>query len=77
MRRVLVSWVGASDLKAMGSGTRGPHGPVADALVAMRFDEPHLLCNYPIKDARAEVKWVRERTDAAITQHAASAPRRY
>lgn len=49
MRRVLVSWIGGNDLKAVGNGSSGP---VLSTLKNEAFDSVELLYAYP----RAEVE---------------------
>jgi len=65
-KRVLVCWVGQTDLRAVEESAEIGVGPIAQALDAVAYDEAVLLCNYA--EARAEkfVRWLRKR--APITR---------
>ncbi|HEX7841992.1 MAG TPA: sigma-54 dependent transcriptional regulator [Kofleriaceae bacterium] len=66
MRRVLVSWVGRTDLRAPSEPEAVGLGPVAQALEVREFDEVVLLCDYPEAQAKPYVKWLSGRSKARI-----------
>ena len=67
--KVLVSWIGASDLKAV---IGGEVGPVRSALAAVDFDGVELLCAYPAEQVERYLGWLREQVDISVTAHAES-----
>ena len=67
MRKVLVAWLGKSDLRAPTEGEQVGVGPIAQALGAREFDEAFLLSDYHERPVAAYVKWLRGRTKARIT----------
>ena len=69
MSNVLVSWVGAKDLRAAASDHGVGLGPLGQAVDCKRFDEFHILCNYPRKDMAAYLKWIRARTPCRVMPH--------
>ena len=67
--RVLVSWIGANDLKAV---IGREVGPVRSALSAVEFDSVELLCAYPAEHVESYVSWLREEFDISVTDHVES-----
>lgn len=67
--RVLVSWIGANDLKAV---IGGEVGPVRSTLSAVEFDSVELLCAYPAEHVEGYVGWLREEVDISVTAHVES-----
>jgi len=63
--RVLVCWLGATDLRAA-AGTADGVGPVAQAIEAKAFDHVYLLCDYNEARAQAYLSWIRPRCSAEI-----------
>lgn len=68
MATVLVSWIGATDLKASRGEVEGL-GPVANALAARSFDAVHLLANYPKSDVGPYTKWLGTKTASQLYIH--------
>ena len=64
--RVLVSWIGNTDLKAAASVVDAGVGPIGQALDARQFDEVVLLTNYRKSDVDAYASWVKPRTKAKV-----------
>ncbi|PVZ64500.1 sigma-54 interaction domain-containing protein [Pelagibaculum spongiae] len=67
MKKLLVSWIGNHDLKAIDQSTTGP---VLAALehaksIGRPFDNVYLLCNYPKKDAEKYVSWLNKKVPQA------------
>lgn len=72
MRRVLLAWVGVSDLNGPGKEAAGDLGPVAQALAVRDFDQV-LLLEYFGKPAHQEmvppyIAWLRARTTAKVVE---------
>jgi len=66
MRKVLVAWVGRTDLRAPSeSGVVGT-GPIAQALDARAFDEVFLLSDYDERVVAPYLKWLRARAKVRI-----------
>ncbi len=66
MRKVLVAWVGNTDLKAPIEGDAVGLGPIAQAIGARTFDEAVLLTNFEDRLVGPYVKWLRGRTTTKI-----------
>ena len=52
MKKILISWIGRTDLRAVAEGDSVGLGPIAQAIRAVSFDQVLLLNNFP----EAEVK---------------------
>lgn len=61
VHRVLLSWVGRADLRAVDGGDQYGLGPIGQALAQLDFDEVRLLCNYPEPEGHAYLEWIRGR----------------
>lgn len=66
MRKVLVAWVGLTDLKAPTEGDKVGVGPIAQALAARTFDEALLLWNTDEESVAAYREWLRKRSKTRI-----------
>lgn len=69
--KVLVSWIGITDLEAAGartpkSGGSPGAGPLGQALEKRVFDRVVLLTNFSKSENSTYLKWARERTNATI-----------
>lgn len=62
MRKVLVAWLGKTDLRAPTESDQIGIGPVAQALEARPFDEAFLLSDYDDRVVAPYSKWLRART---------------
>lgn len=67
MSRVLVAWVGATDLKAAKGDGDGGIGPIAQAVVARTFDQVVLISDYDKSIVAAFESWLKTKTAAEIT----------
>ena len=67
MSRILVSWVGATDLRASKGEASAGAGPVAQAVQARKFDRVVLIANYEKAECAAYQAWLSQKTTAAIT----------
>ena len=63
--RTLVSWIGGNDLHSTGSNSAS-HGPIFSTLSAQSFDRLELLYNYPRKDVKLYLQWLKQQTSVAI-----------
>ncbi|MEE9391947.1 MAG: sigma-54 dependent transcriptional regulator [Planctomycetota bacterium] len=61
MRKILMSWVGLTDLRAPKESDKVGLGPVAQALSQQSYDHVVLMTNYPESDTVPYVDWLRER----------------
>lgn len=66
MRKVLVAWVGRTDLRAPAEGDEVGVGPIAQALDARAFDEAFLLSDYDERTVAPYVKWLRGRSKVRV-----------
>lgn len=68
MPRILVCWVGNTDLKASRGEIEGV-GPIANALAARAFDVVQLLADYPKREVGPYIKWLETRTEVPLQIH--------
>lgn len=61
MGRILLAWIGRTDLKAAAGEEEG-QGPIAQAVQAIQFDEVILLNNYPQDEAAGYLSWLQAQT---------------
>jgi DNA-binding NtrC family response regulator len=66
LRRVLVTWVGRTDLRAPTEAAVVGLGPIAQALGTLPFDEAFLLSDYPEGETSSYVTWLRGRTNVEL-----------
>lgn len=66
MSRVLVSWIGRTDLKAVTDSATFGEGPLAQAVRARSFDVVALLTNDDAKTVAPFVRWLQAMTSARI-----------
>src|SRR5437764_1481683 len=66
MRRILMAWIGNTDLRAPLENEIVGLGPIAQALDARPFDEAVLLSNYDVRRVAIYVKWLRGRTSVPL-----------
>ncbi|MCA9631031.1 MAG: sigma 54-interacting transcriptional regulator [Myxococcales bacterium] len=66
MRRVLLAWVGKTDLRAPTESDAVGVGPIAQAVDGREFDEVMLISDYDAKLVQPYLKWLRARTKARI-----------
>ena len=58
-QRLLVSWVGGNDLKAVSGGEAGP---ILSTLKAVPTDSVQLLYSYPVERVEPYLAWLRNRS---------------
>jgi DNA-binding NtrC family response regulator len=66
MPKVLLTWIGATDLKASRNEASAGVGPVAQAVAARSFDHVVLLSNYPKGESTEYEAWLKKRTPASV-----------
>jgi len=66
--RILISWIGANDLKALKG--RSP-GPIAATLKNVSFDAVELLYNYPEEQVQLYLSWLEKHFNVPIQKHKA------
>jgi hypothetical protein len=66
VRKVLIAWIGKTDLRAPTESEAVGMGPIAQALTGRSFDEAFLLSDYDDKVVQPYVKWLRERCPTRI-----------
>ena len=66
MKKVLVCWVGNTDLRAPAGEKKVGLGPIGQAAADTDYDEIAILSNYPEEIAAAYLSWLRPRTRGKI-----------
>lgn len=66
VRKILVAWIGKTDLRAPAEGEVVGLGPIAQAIEARIFDSVSLLSDYDDKLVRPYLKWLRGRSSVRI-----------
>ena len=77
MHKVLISWIGTTDLRAPGEGAEVGTGPVAQALKELHFDEARLLTNHEPETVAPYHSWLQARhpkVQTRVVQEALSSP---
>ena len=74
MNRILLYWLGRTDLCAVSEADEVGIGPIAQALATGRFARLELLCDYPAEEATRYLDWLRARTDIEIIPHPVTLP---
>ncbi|MBK5931301.1 sigma-54 factor interaction domain-containing protein [Halochromatium salexigens] len=69
MDRLLFSWLGRTDLRAIEEADTVGTGPVAQAVDTGRFSHLALICDYSATEAQAYLDWLRQRNQTPITVH--------
>lgn len=69
MDRLLFSWLGRTDLRAIEEADTVGTGPVAQALDTSRFSHLALICDYSATEAQAYLDWLRQRNQTPVTVH--------
>jgi DNA-binding NtrC family response regulator len=69
MRKVLVSWIGMTDLRAATGDSQAGVGPLGQAVDCKLFDEFHLLSNYTAAQVNTYLKWLKAKTKCRIESH--------
>lgn len=65
-QRILLSWIGRTDLNAADNIEPAGIGPIAQAVIQRSFDQIYLFSSYPDNEARGFIGWLRQHTDRQI-----------
>ena len=72
MNKILLAWVGMTDVRAA-KGEEGPNlGPIGAAVEKRAYEGIHLLSDLPRGDINLYLKWLRSRTVTPISLHTVS-----
>ncbi len=72
--KILLAWIGATDLKAASGDGKAGSGPICAAVTETKYDRVILLNNYHSKEGSSYVKWLRQRTESEVEHHHVSLP---
>ena len=67
MARVLLAWIGNTDLRAAQGEEQAGIGPIAQALKSGTYDEAFLLSNYPNRDVEPFIKWLGQQSKSKLS----------
>ncbi|WP_235209287.1 sigma-54-dependent Fis family transcriptional regulator [Methylobacter sp. BBA5.1] len=68
-QRILLSWIGKTDLNAAENIEAAGIGPIAQAVLQRSFDQIYLFSSYPDNEARGFIDWLGQHTGSAIQYH--------
>ena len=66
MRRVLVTWIGKTDLRAVTESDSIGLGPIAQALAKRSFDDAYLVTDYPEREVRPFLRWLKPQSATTL-----------
>lgn len=69
MDRLLFSWLGRTDLRAIQEADAVGTGPVSQALDTGRFSQLALICDYSAAEAQGYLDWLGQRNQTPVTLH--------
>ena len=69
VKKVLVCWLGGTDLRAMREPDQVGLGPIGEAVKNRKYDMVVLLNNYPVKETNGYSEWLRTLSKAEIFLH--------
>ena len=58
MKKILICWIGQTDLNAQDDAKEPGLGPIAQVLTTSDFDQAHLVYNYSRTLVRPYLKWL-------------------
>lgn len=67
--RILIAWLGNTDIRSAESVHSGDRGPILSALLSMQFDSVHLLSDHPVGKTQAYAKWLARQTAVPVSTH--------
>lgn len=70
MAKILVSWVGKTDLRAVDESDEIGLGPIAQAVTARSFNQIHLISDYPEDETKRFIVWLGSHTQSPVAMHA-------
>lgn len=69
MKKILISWIGMTDLKASRGLESVGIGPIAQAVANRLFDKIVLISNYSQEENTSYINWLKTKTNVAIEHH--------
>ncbi|MBU3916003.1 AAA family ATPase, partial [bacterium] len=66
MEKILISWIGQTDLNA--SVSNDNEGPILSSLKAASYNKVYLLSNYPKNETKNYLNWIKFQGDFDIEQ---------
>lgn len=69
MGKILFSWVGRTDLRAVEEAKEIGLGPIAQALSAHSYEQVHLISDYAEDETIRFVGWLKKHTESPVTIH--------
>ena len=69
MKRILLAWIGRTDLKSGLNKGQDGLGPIANALDAREFDHAFFINNYPANEVTPYTDWLKSRSHVPISLH--------
>ena len=67
MKKILISWIGRTDLRAVAESETIGLGPIAQAVQSLPFFHAVLISDYPEQEVQAYAAWLQGFTDLSIT----------
>ncbi len=64
--KILLSWIGRTDIRASETTSDVGLGPIAQAVTQLKFDHIILFSNYPKHETKSFIAWLTTKTDASI-----------
>ena len=65
MKRILICWIGNTDLRASEGAEDVGVGPIAQALESRTFDEVFFISDYPDDHVKPYIQWMKKRTQTS------------
>lgn len=72
MNKILISWIGRTDLRAIEESTTIGLGPIAQAVGSISFDQIALISDYPNSETEKYVSWLHGIKKVPTTLHQAT-----
>jgi DNA-binding NtrC family response regulator len=69
MHKVLVCWIGHADLQACTGELNSSLGPIASAVLALPFNDIHLLSDHRQEQTSHYLEWLKAHTKARVSVH--------
>ena len=69
MKKILICWIGLTDIRASKNDESSGFGPIAQAVKARGFTEVVLISNLPSEVNATYLTWLNKLTDALISPH--------
>ena len=67
--RILLAWLGITDLRTSESAEEKEAGPILGAMQALASESVHLLSDHPAQQTRRYTQWLEQQTGAQVTAH--------